>query len=257
MTNEVVNSKVIKGNDGLGTTVVTTHEDKLDVAQEASNNAWMAVQGIRQAHAEKNGEPIPCEPNPYEDALSDAWHNGYTEGLKEHEKFNFSDFDKSVNRTWKKQDFKDAVSNASLGLTGEAGEVADLIKKAIYHGRGFDHFPAKEGSDLSGLIKRKDVLDELSDILFYVSAMAQEFGFTLEDVALHNKAKLEKRYKKGFTVEESAQKADKHPSKLEFPRNMIVKNPTDYYKKFAIIHVTGETDTHFLSGDVYIPKEVF
>lgn len=177
-----MDGKTIKGNTGLGTTTVTTHEDKLSVEQEACNNAWMAVQGIRQAHAEKNGEP----------RLDDNYF-GIT----------FEGFDKSVKRTWKDQGFIDAVSNASLGLSGEAGEVADLIKKAIYHGRGFSDIPNTGG------IKKNDVKDELSDVLFYVSAMAQEFGFTLEEVALHNKAKLEKRYSKGFTVEESANKRDK------------------------------------------------
>lgn len=223
-------------------------EDKLTVAQEASNNAFMAVQGILQALAEKNGETI--KPSFTSRMYSrEEWEASYELGRQDgiSEGFTFSDFDTSVKRTWKDQNFKDAVSNAALGLTGEAGEVADLIKKAIYHGRGFSEIPN------SGGIQKKDVKDELSDVLFYVSAMAQEFGFTLEDVARHNKEKLEKRYEKGFTVEESAQKRDK----LSFPRNMIVKNPTKYYKKFEIVHVTGETDTHYLSGEVKIPKEVF
>lgn len=141
--------------------------------------------------------------------------------------FTFSDFDASVKRTWKDQDFKDAVSNAALGLTGEAGEVADLIKKAVYHGRGFDYvafdgIPASPNNEKA--VKVKDVKDELSDILYYVSATAQEFGFTLEDVAKHNKEKIEKRFPEGFSTEASAQKADKRvpvafakPYKTEFP----------------------------------------
>lgn len=163
-------------------------EDKLTVAQElsvqqeAANFGYQAIQGIVSANEDKESQKynVPKKKVP----------------------FTFSDFDKSVKRTWKDQSFKDAVSNAALGLTGEAGEVADLIKKANYHGRGFGD--AKEGG-----IEPEMVLDELSDILFYVSAMAQEFGFTLEEVARHNKEKLEKRYEKGFTVEESAQKKDK------------------------------------------------
>ncbi|WKV24049.1 hypothetical protein PSYJYH_000014 [Bacillus phage PSYJ-YH] len=212
-------SKVIKGNDGLGTTKVTSHEDKLSVVAEHMNNAYMAIQGILQAHADKNGEEVePLKDKSPQEFYKDGW-NDCLESIHslEEEQFTFADFDKSVNRTWKKQSFKDAVSNASLGLTGEAGEVADLIKKAIYHGRNFKEF-SKDGKihhtplqgDLSGCIDPEDVIDELSDVLFYLSAMAQEFGFTLEDVAKHNKAKLEKRYEKGFTVEESAQKKDKH-----------------------------------------------
>jgi len=184
-----MNEKVVKGNTGLGTTRVKTIEDSLSVAQEAMNNAYMAINGILQAHAEKNGEEV----SPIETV------------------FTFDDFDKSVSRTWKKQDFKDAISNAALGLTGEAGEVADLIKKAVYHGRGWKDYNGIMYSECptANSINPLDVKDELSDVLFYVSAMAQEFGFTLEDIAHHNKEKLEKRYKEGFTTEESANKADK------------------------------------------------
>ncbi|WP_186326981.1 nucleoside triphosphate pyrophosphohydrolase family protein [Bacillus cereus] len=132
--------------------------------------------------------------------------------------FTFSDFDASVKRTWKDQDFKDAVSNAALGLTGEAGEVADLIKKAIYHGRGFNQLPieVEEHFNRDSNLSRHDVKDELSDVLYYVSATAQEFGFTLEDVAKHNKEKLEKRFPEGFSTVASAQKADKHPTEYQY-----------------------------------------
>lgn len=160
---------------------------ELSVQQESANFAHAAVQGIINAHAIKLEEDILKE-------------------LKE--PFTFSDFDSSVRRTWKKQDFKDAVSNAALGLTGEAGEVADLIKKGIYHGRGFDT-PKWVTPVTYKRVKKDDIKDELSDILFYVSAMAQEFGFTLEDVAKHNREKLEKRFPEGFSTEDSAQKKDK------------------------------------------------
>ncbi|MDR5022695.1 hypothetical protein FOL75_12145 [Bacillus thuringiensis] len=180
---------------------------ELSVQQESANFAHAAVQGIINAHAEKNSEEKP------EKLLLEDYYRGFDDGV-EHAKndgvvFNFKDFDLSVRRTWKKQDFKDAVSNAALGLTGEAGEVADLIKKAIYHGRGFQ----PSGCDLpdNGEIDPDDVKDELSDVLFYVSAMAQEFGFTLEDVAKHNREKLEKRFPEGFSTEASAQKVDRAP----------------------------------------------
>ncbi|MDA1658852.1 nucleoside triphosphate pyrophosphohydrolase family protein [Bacillus cereus group sp. TH153LC] len=166
-------------------------EENLSIAQEQANFAHAAVQGIINAHAEKNGESLKKD---------DPMWNIFT----------FSDFDSSVRRTWKKQDFKDAVTNAALGLTGEAGEVADLIKKAVYHGRGFDT-PKWVTPVTYKRVAKEDVKDELSDVLFYVSAMAQEFGFTLEDVARHNKEKLEKRFPEGFSTEASAQKADRAP----------------------------------------------
>ena len=210
----------------------------LSVDQESANFAHSAVQGIINAHAIKLEEDILKE-------------------MDKSEQFTFSDFDYSVLRTWKKQDFKDAVSNAALGLTGEAGEVADIIKKAIYHSRGFLEVHTLLHEEENHALSVQDVKDELSDVLFYVSAMAQEFGFTLEDVARHNKEKLEKRFPDGFSTEDSAQKKDKHSEPQKFPKHMMIRNPTKYYNKHALVYVTGETDTHFLSGEVKIPKEVF
>ncbi|WP_181004205.1 nucleoside triphosphate pyrophosphohydrolase family protein [Bacillus wiedmannii] len=184
--------------------------------------------------------------------------------------FTFSDFDASVKRTWKDQDFKDAVSNAALGLTGEAGEVADLIKKAIYHGRNFKAFEGHTplgSEDPEKRIDPEDVKDELSDVLYYVSATAQEFGFTLEDVAKHNKEKLEKRFPEGFSTEASAQKADKRvpvtfskPYNTELPKEYpyfakvigdSMPNPTGYrhgHSEGTIIEVFSEDTTLSVKG---------
>lgn len=164
--------------------------------------------------------------------------------------FTFSDFDASVKRTWKDQDFKDAVSNAALGLTGEAGEVADLIKKAVYHGRGFDYvafdgIPASPNNEKA--VKVKDVKDELSDVLYYVSATAQEFGFTLEDVAKHNKEKLEKRFPEGFSTEASAQKADRTPISFSKPHKTELPTEFPYYAEVigdSIPNPTGYRHGH-------------
>ncbi|WDS60656.1 hypothetical protein BC7_00059 [Bacillus phage BC-7] len=182
-----LNGKTIASDTRLGTTTITVKEE-LPSPMMYTHKEW-------------------------EESYELGYKDGQTDMLDRVAKrnpFTFSDFDNSVKRTWKKQDFKDAVSNASLGLTGEAGEVADLIKKAIYHGRGFKKDFPLSVSKRERAISSVDVKDELSDTLFYVSAMAQEFGFTLEEVARHNKEKLEKRYKEGFTVEESAMKMDKH-----------------------------------------------
>lgn len=211
-------------------------EENISIAQEAATFGYQAVQGIIEAHKDKSHSNCKCVPFKkvpltQEEVirLARERHEGYQEGYLNAasnylNSFTFSDFDKSVKRTWEKQNFKDAVSNASLGLTGEAGEVADLVKKAIYHGRYFKadynkhNFKAYHRED--GTVSPEDVKDELSDILFYVSAMAQEFGYGLEDIAHHNKEKLEKRYEKGFTTEESAKKKDKHPAVDEERREL-------------------------------------
>ncbi len=81
----------------------------------------------------------------------------------------------------------------ALGLTGEAGEVADLLKKGFGHGHGVDHDKIRK---------------ELGDVLWYIGALSRAFGLTLDEVAQANVAKLKARYPDGFTVEASKAKAD-------------------------------------------------
>ena len=72
----------------------------------------------------------------------------------------------------------------ALGLAGEAGEVADMIKKMLGHGHA---------------ISSHQVRDELGDVLWYVAAVAREFNLSLSDVAEANVEKLLRRYPDGFT----------------------------------------------------------
>ncbi|PFI53875.1 nucleotide pyrophosphohydrolase [Bacillus cereus] len=116
-----------------------------------------------------------------------------------------NDYQESTLRTWNnKTDFGGRVSNAALGLTGEAGEVADIVKKAIYHGHGFQpsHCPGEEDGNTYKLAL------ELGDIMYYVSIMAHELGYTLQDIAEMNIAKLAKRYPDGFSREASQARVD-------------------------------------------------
>ncbi|MEW9578584.1 nucleoside triphosphate pyrophosphohydrolase family protein [Bacillus toyonensis] len=108
-------------------------------------------------------------------------------------------------RTWNtNQDFGGRVLNAALGLSGEAGEVADIVKKAIFHGHGFDpaHCPGEEEGNTHKIAL------ELGDILYYISIMSHEMGYTLEDIAQMNIAKLAKRYPDGFSREASKARVD-------------------------------------------------
>ncbi|MCC1487994.1 nucleoside triphosphate pyrophosphohydrolase family protein [Bacillus tropicus] len=116
-----------------------------------------------------------------------------------------NDYQEATLRTWNnKTDFGGRVSNAALGLTGEAGEVADIVKKAIYHGHGFQpsHGPGEEDGNTHKLAL------ELGDIMYYVSIMAHEMGYTLQDIAEMNIAKLAKRYPDGFSREASQARVD-------------------------------------------------
>lgn len=91
---------------------------------------------------------------------------------------------------------KDQQANAALGLAGEAGEVADLYKKILYHGH---QVPALT------------IVDELGDVLWYVAAVASLEGLSLGDIAHANITKLRARYPNGFTQRDSQRRVDVGP----------------------------------------------
>ncbi|MFM2414691.1 MAG: hypothetical protein RI911_384 [Candidatus Parcubacteria bacterium] len=75
----------------------------------------------------------------------------------------------------------------ALGLAGEAGEVAEKIKKII----------RDEGGVVSEA-KRGEIKKELGDVLWYVSELARQFDLTLDDVAAGNIDKLASRKERGI-----------------------------------------------------------
>lgn len=85
------------------------------------------------------------------------------------------------------------LSNAALGLTGEAGEVAELIKKHLFHATPLDQ---------EALIK------ELGDCLWYVAAFATVLDLSLSDIAERNIDKLRRRYPNGFDSERSRNRVE-------------------------------------------------
>jgi NTP pyrophosphatase (non-canonical NTP hydrolase) len=73
----------------------------------------------------------------------------------------------------------------TLGLAGEAGEVANIVKKIQR-----DH-----GGEITDEIRAK-LKDELGDVLWYISACADELGLSLKEIAEFNVGKLAKRHNK-------------------------------------------------------------
>ena len=115
-----------------------------------------------------------------------------------------NDYQEATLRTWNnKTDFGGRVSNAALGLTGEAGEVADIVKSNL----SWTWLPtiALSGEEDGNTYK---LALELGDILYYLSIMAHELGYTLQDIAEMNIAKLAKRYPDGFSREASQARVD-------------------------------------------------
>ncbi len=74
----------------------------------------------------------------------------------------------------------------TLGLTGEAGEVADKVKKVLRDKKG-----------VFGADEKYQLKLELGDVLWYIAQLSSELGFSLEDVAQANLLKLESRSNRG------------------------------------------------------------
>jgi NTP pyrophosphatase (non-canonical NTP hydrolase) len=74
----------------------------------------------------------------------------------------------------------------ALGLVGEAGEVAEKVKKIIRDGDGF----------LTDTDKEK-IAKELSDVCWYVAVLAHEIDYSLDEIFEINLAKLASRKERG------------------------------------------------------------
>lgn len=70
-----------------------------------------------------------------------------------------------------------------LGLTGETGEVLELVKKGYRKG----------GENWEAHVDEQKLLDELGDVLWYVTRCCQVFDCTLEFLMESNMEKLRKR----------------------------------------------------------------
>lgn len=96
----------------------------------------------------------------------------------------FRDYQKLAMRTCKKFDRReDAIANVGLGLTGECGEVADVIKKHLCGGKELD---------------KQHLQEELGDILWYIAEACEVFNIDMLEVAQSNINKLMNRYPNGF-----------------------------------------------------------
>lgn len=100
----------------------------------------------------------------------------------------FNEYQELAMRTNNKKDLLTELTTAALGICGEGGEVADLIKKHIEQGHQLD---------------REKLLLEISDVMWYIAKICTALDITMEQVAIMNIDKLKKRYPNGFTTEDS------------------------------------------------------
>lgn len=98
----------------------------------------------------------------------------------------FNTYQKTIRKTAIYPHQGDNLAYPALGLTGEAGEVADKVKKLI----------RDAGGKLSDE-RREEMIKELGDVLWYLAALASELGVELDEVALKNIKKVIDRKARG------------------------------------------------------------
>ncbi len=75
-----------------------------------------------------------------------------------------------------------AIIYPALGLCGEAGEVAEKIKKTI-----------RDANAVFDIERRKAIALEIGDVLWYAAALARDIDINLDEIAAMNLKKLESR----------------------------------------------------------------
>jgi len=89
----------------------------------------------------------------------------------------------------------------ATGVSGEAGELLDAVKRVVAYNKPID---------------RENVIEELGDIEFYMEGLRDSLGITRDETLEHNHHKLmTKRYPNGFSNEAAIARADKIPEDCE------------------------------------------
>lgn len=95
------------------------------------------------------------------------------------------EYQRAAMRTARDVDAPDEFMHLVLGLVGEAGEVAEKIKKLI----------RDKGGDLA-LLDRDEMAAELGDVLWYTAVLANFLDMPLSEVAQKNVDKLADRQRR-------------------------------------------------------------
>lgn len=84
-----------------------------------------------------------------------------------------------------------------VGISGEAGELLDGIKKHVVYNKPLD---------------RENIVEELGDLEFYMEGLRQTVGITREETLVANIAKLQVRYGAKYSDAAAHARADKLPT---------------------------------------------
>ena len=90
---------------------------------------------------------------------------------------------------------KELLMECGLGIAGEAGEVADLIKKVRCQGHDLEQLKPK-------------IMEELGDVAWYIAYGCYLLNADMESVLQGNIDKLHRRYPEGFDAERSVRRSE-------------------------------------------------
>jgi len=105
----------------------------------------------------------------------------------------FNEYQKLAMRTASDTSKQNLVLDGVMGLCGESGECIDIVKKHMFQGHE---------------LNKQKLIDETSDCLWYLAAIASGLGVTLDEIARHNVEKLKKRYPNGFDADKSKNRSE-------------------------------------------------
>lgn len=104
-------------------------------------------------------------------------------------------YDEFVKRLFKNDDPKLMKCHASMGVSGEAGELLDAIKKEVHYNKPVD---------------RDNIVEELGDLRFYIQAIMNLYDISETEILQTNGYKLAKRYAGlGYSDAAAIARADK------------------------------------------------
>jgi NTP pyrophosphatase (non-canonical NTP hydrolase) len=98
----------------------------------------------------------------------------------------FNEYQKEARSTAVYPDIGNNIVYPTLGLSGEAGEVAEKVKKMI-----------RDDGGVMSEEKKSEIAKELGDVLWYVANVAAEAGVDLNMIATLNIKKLKSRQERG------------------------------------------------------------
>jgi len=105
--------------------------------------------------------------------------------MKDDNLFSFAEYQKAAIET-AIYPIASSVIYPAFGLVGEAGEVANKVKK-IY----------REDDGQVTPQRREQIAEELGDVLWYVAALSADLGLEMSEIARKNIAKLQSRQQRG------------------------------------------------------------